>query len=219
MSKVPFNRRDLLKTASVSALAFGGANVANVAVAQDLAKPDMPPTQWSDAYGPVANLPKDKDPLTKELEKYPRCRYCGMERAKFSHTRHLLVYEDDSVEGTCSLHCSAISLSLNMDRGPKAIYAGDAGASGDIKPLVPVEKLHYVVDPSKPGTMTKVSNSAYANRAAAEAAASAEAASKAGAKIVDFNGALTGAYLVMADDTIMLRKRRGEMRKKLAAGA
>jgi hypothetical protein len=36
---------------------------------------------------------------------------------------------------------------------------------------------------------------------------------------VDFNGALTGAYLVMADDTIMLRKRRGEMRKKLAAGA
>jgi copper chaperone NosL len=51
-----------------------------------------------------------------------------MERAKFSHTRHLLVYEDDSVEGTCSLHCAAISLSLNMDRGPKALYAGDAGA-------------------------------------------------------------------------------------------
>jgi len=216
MNKASFNRRDLLKTASVSALALGGTSAAP---AQDLAKPGMPPTQWSDAYGPVANLPKDKDPLTNELDKYPRCRYCGMERAKFSHTRHLLVYEDDSVEGTCSLHCSAISLSLNMDRGPKAIYAGDAGAAEAIKPLVLVDKLHYVVDPSKPGTMTKVSNSAYANRASAEAAAGAGTAAQAGAKIVDFNAALTSAYLVMAEDTVMLRKRRAEMRKKLAAGA
>jgi len=216
MNKASFNRRDLLKTASVSALALGGTSTAP---AQDLAKPGMPPTQWSDAYGPVANLPKDKDPLTNELDKYPRCRYCGMERAKFSHTRHLLVYEDDSVEGTCSLHCSAISLSLNMDRGPKAIYAGDAGAADAIKPLVLVDKLHYVVDPSKPGTMTKVSNSAYANRASAEAAAGAGTAAQAGAKIVDFNAALTSAYLVMAEDTVMLRKRRAEMRKKLAAGA
>ena len=64
-----FIRRDLLKTASVSALAIGGASTA---MAQDPGKPGMPPTQWSDAYGPVANLPKDKDPLTKELEKYPR---------------------------------------------------------------------------------------------------------------------------------------------------
>jgi hypothetical protein len=45
-------------------------------------------------------MPKDRPTrLTNELAKYPRCRYCGMERAKFSHTRHLLVYEDDSVEG------------------------------------------------------------------------------------------------------------------------
>jgi copper chaperone NosL len=216
MNEVPFNRRHWLQTASVSALALGGASAT---MAQTPASPGMPPTQWTDTYGLVASLPKDIDPLTKELGKYPRCRYCGMERAKFSHTRHLLVYEDDSVEGTCSLHCSAISLSLNMDRGPKAIYAGDAGAAETIKPLVLVDKMHYVVDPSKPGTMTKVSNSAYASRAAAEATAGTEASSKAGAKIVDFNAALTSAYLVMAEDTVMLRKRRGEMRKKLSAGA
>ena len=215
MNNVSFNRRDLLKTASVSALAVGSTSAA---LAQDPGKPGMPPTQWSDAYGPVANLPKDKDPLTKELEKYPRCRYCGMERAKFSHTRHLLVYEDDSVEGTCSIHCAAISLSLNMDRGPKAIYAGDAGAAGTIKPLALVDKMHYVLDPSKPGTVTKASKFAYVDRAAADAAASTEAAQKAGAKVVDFNAALTSAYLGMAEDTVMLRKRRGEMRKKMAAG-
>jgi copper chaperone NosL len=79
-------------------------------------------------------------------------------------------------------------------------------------------KMHYVLDPSKPGTMTKASKFAYADRAAAEAAAGTEAAAKAGAKVVDFNTALTGAYLGMAEDTVMLRKRRGEMRKKMAAG-
>jgi nitrous oxide reductase accessory protein NosL len=216
MNEVPFNRRHWLQTASVSALALGSASTA---MAQVSGTPGMAPTQWTDTYGLVASLPKDKNPLTNELDKYPRCRYCGMERAKFSHTRHLLVYEDDSVEGTCSIHCAAISLALNMDRGPKAIYAGDAGATGSIKPLALVDNMHYVLDPSKPGTMTKASKFAYAQRAAAEAAAATEAAAQAGAKIVDFNAALTGAYLGMAEDSIMLRKRRAEMRKKMAAGA
>ena len=201
------NRRDMLALASVSTLAL----TAGIAHAQE--KP-VTPWDWTDKNGLVRELAKDKDPLTDELKKYPRCRYCGMERAKFSHTRHLLVYEDDSVEGTCSIHCSAISLSLNMDRGPKAIYAGDAGAAGDIKPLMSVDKAFYVVDASKPGTMTRVSKFAYADKTKADAAAAAEASAKAGAKVVDFNAALRQAYLDMAEDTILLRKRRGEMRKK-----
>ena len=214
MKPSPLNRRHWLAGTTVSALALGSTACATQ---PDKAAPGMSPMQWTDKFGLVAALPKDTDPLSNELTKYPRCRYCGMERAKFSHTRHLLVYEDDTVEGTCSLHCAAISLSLNMDRGPKAIYAGDAGAPGGkevMKPLVPVDKAHYVIDPSKPGTMTKASKFAYADRAAADAAASTEAAVKAGAKVVDFNTALTSAYVGMAEDTIMLRKRRGEMRKK-----
>lgn len=216
MQDPTFNRRHWLASAAASTVALGSGCASQPT---DLAQPGMAPTQWTDQHGLVAALPKDPDPLTNELAKYPRCRYCGMERAKFSHTRHLLVYEDDSVEGTCSLHCAAISLSLNMDRGPKAIYAGDAGAKEAIKPLVPVDRAHYVVDPSKPGTMTKASKFAYASRAAADAAASTETATRAGAKVVDFNAALTSAYLGMAGDTVMLRKRRGEMRKRLAAGA
>jgi copper chaperone NosL len=203
------NRRDFLSTASIGALLA----VAGTALAQE--KP-IPPTMWTDKNGLVKDLPKDKDPLTDELKKYPRCRYCGMERAKFSHTRHLLVYEDDSVEGTCSIHCASISLSLNMDRGPKAIYAGDAGAAEEIKPLVLVDKATYVIDPSKPGTMTKVSKFAYADQAKAEEAAKTDASAKAGAKLVKFEEALKAAYLDMADDTLMIRKRRGEMRKKMS---
>ncbi len=187
---------------------------ATAASAQD--KP-TPPWAWTDANGLVRDLPKDKNPEIDDTKKFARCRYCGMVRAQYSHTRHLIHYEDDSVDGTCSLHCAAIGLSLNMDRSPKAIWAGDAGGDGEIKPLVLVEKAHYVIDASKPGTMTRVSNAAYADKAKAEAAAKAEASAKAGAEVVDFNAALRKAYAAMADDTIMLRTRRGEMRKKAAA--
>lgn len=206
---------------AVGTLGLTGGCAASPSGPADGAAAGLPPTAWTDRFGLVSALPKDTQPLVDELAKYPRCRYCGMERAKFSHTRHLLVYEDDSVDGTCSLHCAAISLSLNMDRGPKALYVGDAGApvpKDSPKPLVLADKAHYVLDPSKPGTMTKASKFAYASRAAAEAAASADAAAKAGARIVNFDAALTAAYLGMAEDTVMLRKRRGEMRRKMAGG-
>lgn len=214
MNDVPFNRRLWITGTSLTALSVAATGCATSA-GPDKNAPGMAPTQWTDQFGLLVGLPKDTTPLENELSKYPRCRYCGMERAKFSHTRHLLVYEDDTVEGTCSLHCAAISLSLNMDKGPKAIYAGDAGSKEAIKPLVLADKATYVLDPSKPGTMTKASKFAYADKAAAEAAAAVEASAKAGAKLMDFNAALTSAYLGMAEDTIMLRKRRGEMRRKM----
>ena len=215
MHDAPFNRRTWLAGTALGTLALGAAGCATPPA--DKAAAGMAPFQWTDQFGVLVGLPKDSSPLVNELAKYPRCRYCGMERAKFSHTRHLLVYEDDTVEGTCSLHCAAISLSLNMDRGPKAIYAGDAGSKDATKPLVLADKAFYVVDASKPGTMTKSSKFAYGSRAAADAAAAGEAAARAGAKVVDFNTALTSAYLGMAEDTVMLRKRRGEMRQKLKA--
>jgi copper chaperone NosL len=191
-----------------------GATFATLLTSTSTWSEDRPlaPTQWTDQFGLMKDLPIDKDPLTDELKKYPRCRYCGMERAKFSHSRHLIIYEDDATDGTCSLHCAAIGLSLNMDRGPKSIYAGDAGADGDVKPLVKVDNAIYVVDPSKPGTMTKVSVLAFADKAKAEVAAKASAV----AELADFNAALRKAYLVMADDTIMLRQRRGDVRKKMS---
>lgn len=201
------------RRALVAGAALAGLFAAAPARAQD--KP-MAPWAWTDANGLVRDLPKDKDPTTDDTRKFARCRYCGMVRAQFSHTRHLIHYEDDAVDATCSLHCAAIGLSLNMDKGPKAIWVGDAGAEGDLKPLVLVDKAFYVVDPSKPGTMTKVSNAAYADKAKAEEAAKAAASAKAGAEVVGFDGALRKAYLVMAEDTIMLRTRRGEMRKKAA---
>ncbi len=162
---------------------------------------------------PLQFIPRtkpDPKPLEDELKKYPRCPYCGMSRSMWNHSRHLVQYDDDLVDGTCSIHCLAISLSLNLDRGPKAIYAADFGAEGKMKPLVPVDKATYLIGSSLKGTMTKTSKMAFADKAAA-----LKAQKQHGGKTGTFDDALRQAYLDMAEDTIMIRKRRAEKRKKM----
>jgi len=194
-------RREFLITTSVGAVATLAGSGAQAQT------PVLTPWEWTAEYGLTRHLKEDLAPLENEFEKYPRCPYCGMVRQAFSYSRHLIVYDDDMVDGTCSLHCAAISLSLNLDRGPKAIYAGDAGAEAEIKPLVDADLATYVIDPKKPGTMTAVSKFAYGDKAKAEAAAAVNSAT-----MVGFDEALRLAYLSMAEDTAAIRKRRAERR-------
>ncbi|WP_444464608.1 nitrous oxide reductase accessory protein NosL [Rhodobacter capsulatus] len=205
-------RRDFLAaTTTAAALMPLAALPARAEMAMTPAEKPVSPMQWTDENGLTRFLKVDTDPLTDDLGKYPRCPYCGMMRGMYSASRHLIVYENDTVDGTCSIHCAAISLALNMDAGPKAIYAGDAGAEGDLKPLADTAAMTYVIDPAKPGTMSAVSKRAYADRAKAEAAAAASA----GASLADFDAALMAAYVEMAKDTSMIRKRRGEKRHEM----
>ena len=46
---------------------------------------------------------KDPNPLDGELDKYPKCPYCGMDRRQYHFSRHLIHYSDDLVDGTCSI--------------------------------------------------------------------------------------------------------------------
>ena len=167
----------------------------------------MMPWEWTDKYGLVNNMKKDKNPLENEFEKYPRCPYCGMARKMWSQTRHLIQYEDDSTEGTCSIHCASLSLALNMDRGPKKIWVGDAGAEGEVKPLIEADKAFYAIQPGQMGTMTGNRKWAYADEAKAKAT---------GGTVVDFDGALQAAYVDMGKNTIGIRKRRAEKRAHMA---
>lgn len=151
--------------------------------------------------------PRDPQPLSDELAKYPKCPYCGMSRSEFHHSRHLVHYDDDLVDGTCSLHCLALSLSLNIDRGPKAIYAADFAAEAPLKPLLPVERAVYLVGSDLKGVMTRRSKVAFAG---AEAAAAAQAVH--GGEVLGFDQALVATYADMAEDTLMIRRRRAERR-------
>jgi nitrous oxide reductase accessory protein NosL len=191
-------RRDILK----SALALGVIGLTPPARAT------MPPTDGT----PLQFMPKtapDADPLKDELKKYPKCPYCGMDRTQFHHSRHLVQYADDLVDGTCSIHCLSISLSLNIDRGPKAIWAADFGSPDAIKPLIDVDKATYLVGSGLPGVMTGRSKKAFATEAAAKSAQTQH-----GGETGDFNHALQAAYTDMARDTISIRKRREEMRRR-----
>jgi len=158
----------------------------------------------------IPKTPPDDKPLENELEKYPRCPYCGMSRTKWHHSRHLVQYDDGLVDGTCSIHCLAISLSLNIDRGPKAIYAADFGASEKIKPLVKVDTMTYLVGSSLRGTMTPNSKMAFTTEKAAKLFQSEK-----GGDLADFDKALTLSYVGMSKDTIGIRKRRAERRRKM----
>jgi copper chaperone NosL len=154
--------------------------------------------------------PPDADPLKDELAKYPKCPYCGMDRTEYQHSRHLVLYDDNLVDGTCSIHCLAISLSLNLDRGPKAVYAADFGSSDKPNPMVPVDKAVYLVGSDLKGTMSTNSKMAFSDKAAAETAKTAH-----GGTTESFDEALRQAYLDMAKDTLTIRKNRAEKRKRM----
>jgi nitrous oxide reductase accessory protein NosL len=194
-------RRTVLKTLGIGALAGIGIARGRDASA---AETDGTPLQF------VPKTAPDPKPLDDELAKYPKCPYCGMDRTQFHHSRHLVHYQDDLADGTCSIHCAALSLALNMDRGPTAIYAGDFGSTEKIKPLVNVDGASYLIGSKLPGTMSKTSKLAFASPDAAKAAQAEN-----GGEIGDFHAALRRAYMDMAEDTVMIRKKRAERRQKM----
>lgn len=217
--KPKLDRRQAMKLLAASGLAgFSGIALASpgkgigamvpgvgwVNASEEKCENDGTPLQF------MPKNPPDDNPLENELEKYPRCPYCGMARKKWHHSRHLVQYDDNLVDGTCSIHCLAISLSLNLDRGPKAIYAADFACVQETKRLVEVDKVTYLVGSKLKGTMSMRSKMAFADPAAAKAAQAAD-----GGELADFDTALQQAYLDMAKDTAGIRKRRAERVKKM----
>jgi copper chaperone NosL len=161
---------------------------------------------------PLQFIPKkaaDPKAAESDIEKFPKCPYCGMDRKQYHHSRMLVQYSDDLPDPTCSLHCAALSLGLNIDREPKAIYVGDNASSAEIKPLVEVDKATFLVGSSLKGVMTKRSKVAYGNEAAAKAAQGQN-----GGELADFHKALLASYTDMAEDVRMIRKNREERRKR-----
>lgn len=194
-------RRDLLK---LTVAATGALAALAVARAEQACPTDGTPAQF------IPKKPPDPRPSENDLGKYPKCPYCGMDRREYHHARHLVHYADDLADGVCSLHCAALSLALNIDRDPKAIYAADYGAGADPKPLAEVDKLVYLIGGDLKGVMTRRPKFAFADRAAAEAAKS-----KHGGELGDFQAALTASYLDMSEDVKMIRRNRAERRRRL----
>ncbi len=219
MNKEKLGRRQVLQMMAVTGVT-GFTGLCAVQASANSVGAMMPGKGWlkqgakSEGDGtPLQFIPKttpDPNPLSDELKKYPQCPYCGMNRTMWNHSRHLVRYDDDLVDGTCSLHCLAISLSLNLDRGIKAIYAADFGSVEKIKPLINIDDATYLTGSDLPGTMTRQSKMAFSSHKTAKAASKNH-----GGELVDFDGSLTLAYLHMAKDTAMIRKKRAAKMKKM----
>lgn len=194
------NRRDLLKLSALTGLAASAPQARAEACASDGTPAQFTPKK-----------PADATPLDKELEKYPKCPYCGMDRKEHHRTRMLVQYSDQLTDGVCSIHCLSLSLGLNIDREPRNIWGPDYAAQEEPRPLHPVDNLVYLIGADLKHAMTKRSKHSFATPTSAK-----EFQAKHGGSLGTFNDALRETYLDMANDVTMIRRMREERRKRAA---
>jgi copper chaperone NosL len=135
----------------------------------------------------------------QDIDKHASCKYCGMDRKMFAHSRMLLVYEDGSELGTCSLHCVAVDMAVSIDKIPKSIQVADYGT----KNLIDAEKAVWVIGGDKPGVMSKRAKWAFEKKADAEAFIKQNKGT-----LADFETAIKASYEDMYADTQMIREKR-----------
>ena len=140
-----------------------------------------------------------------DIKQHPSCSHCGMDRAKFAHTRMYVEYDDGSKLGTCSLRCTAVDLALFIDKAPKTMWVGDFNT----KKLIDAEKAYWVIGGDKMGVMTKRAKWAFADKKDAEAFINVH-----GGTPASFEEAIEATYADMYKDTRMIREKRKMMREK-----
>jgi len=142
---------------------------------------------------------------TSPTEGEASCKFCGMDRAKFAHSRMLVEYEDGTSASTCSIHCLAVEMANSIDKSPRAIRVGDYGT----KQLIDTETATWVIGGGKTGVMSIRAKWAFGKKGDAEAFIAAN-----GGSLATFEDALKAAYEDLYKDTRMIRERRKMMKMK-----
>ena len=141
----------------------------------------------------------------EDVQKHSSCKYCGMNRQQFAHSRIFIEYDDAKTVGTCSIHCAAVDLAINIDKTPNIIQVGDYNS----KTLIDAEKASWVIGGSKTGVMTKRAKWAFDKKEEAE-----KFIKENGGETATFDVAMKAAYEDMYADTKMIRERRKMMKQK-----
>ncbi len=139
----------------------------------------------------------------EDVGQMPFCLHCGMDRQTFAHSRMLVTYDDGTRVGTCSIHCLAIDLAVNIDKTPSSIMVGDFAS----KELIDAEQAFWVIGGNKPGVMSKQAKWAFAEKEGAEAFIKEN-----GGTPATFEEAMKAAYESMYADVKMIREKR-QMKK------
>jgi len=141
-----------------------------------------------------------------DIREHRSCKYCGMDRETFAYNSMFLRYTDGTTVGTCSLHCTAIELTMNMSLVPCDVMVGDYASKG----LIDAASAHWVIGGDRPGVMTQRAKWAFGKKTDAEAFTR-----KHGGRITTFLGALQAAFedlygeVKMTIERAALRKTKG----------
>ena len=135
----------------------------------------------------------------EDVLKHPSCKFCGMDRSKFSKTRMLIEYDDGTSVGTCSIHCAAVELAVTIDKIPRKIMVADY----ETGQLLDAERAFWVIGGDIPGVMTRRGKWAFQDRERAEGFVRGH-----GGVVVDFEAAMRASYEDMYEDTKAIRERR-----------
>lgn len=96
----------------------------------------------------------------EDINKYPKCKYNGMDREKFAYSRMLIEYEDGTKVGTGSFYCTAVDLTINFRKKVKSLKVGDYAT----KTLIDTKKAYWVIGGDVKGVMTKNPKWAFAKK-------------------------------------------------------
>ena len=98
-----------------------------------------------------------------DIKEHRSCSVCGMDRKAYGYSRMLIVYQDGSQTGVCSLHCAVAELESHKERPAKSILTADR----DTRLLIDAEKAIWVIGGKKRGVMTQKPKWAFGTEAAA----------------------------------------------------
>ncbi|MBI5633180.1 MAG: nitrous oxide reductase accessory protein NosL [Nitrospirae bacterium] len=122
---------------------------------------------FGDMAGDVTLPQTRKTPVyTKknDVQTHPDCKYCGMDRRRFDFSRMLVLQDDSSETGTCSIHCTALDRALNYEKPPRWIGVGDYGT----RKLINARKAYWVIGGDRQGVMSIRGKWAFEKRKEAE---------------------------------------------------
>jgi copper chaperone NosL len=135
----------------------------------------------------------------QDIREIPECEYCGMHRQSYAHSRMLIVYEDGTVFGACSIHCAALNLVVQIDKELKTLWVADYYS----KELVDAETAWWVMGGARAGVMTKRAKWAFGVRKDAT-----RFIAENGGDLASFDTVMQTTYEDMVTDTKMIRMKK-----------
>ncbi|MEF3255411.1 MAG: nitrous oxide reductase accessory protein NosL [Deferribacterales bacterium] len=150
-------------------------------------------------YAHEFNKVASKDPvLIMQGDEKHWCPVCGMSIKNYYKTSHGVYLKDGSAKQYCSIRCLAVDYP-NIKNKINKIVVVDANT----EKLIPAKTAFYLIGSSIPGTMTKVSKLAFANKSDAK-----KFKNMYGGNISDFDTAFKMAQDSLKTDIEMTQKKK-----------